>query len=316
MAYRLPPLSALRAFESAARHLSFKKAADELHVTPAAVSQQIKALESYLDMPLFRRLPRSQELTAEAQAMLPKIREGFDCLAAAVAISRSNRGGTLHVSAPPSLAARWLVPRLSRFSAAHPEVELRLSSSLDNIDAQDAPLALKQELLDPRDDHNELAIRFGTGRYPGYRVEQLLAPDYVLVCSPRLLSGPTPLLTPDDLRHQVLIHDESIADASVRPNWREWLRLARVSEVDASRGPRFSNTVLALEAVLDGQGVALVLQPLVTADVAAGRLVIPFAIPAPSAYAYFLVIPEALADRLPVVAFRAWLLEELARSPG
>lgn len=310
MTYRLPPLSVLRAFESASRHLSFKKAAEELHVTPAAISQQIKTLETYLGVPLFRRLTRALELTEHGEAMLPKVREGFDCLAAAVETTRRSRGGALTVTAPPTFASRWLLPRLPTFSAAHPDIELRLSSSSDTVDRRGDTLRLDTGGVDMREDASDVAIRYGTGLYPGHRVERILAPDYVPVCSPGLAGAPFPLREPADLRRHVLIHDETILDEERQPSWAEWLRLAGVDGVDARRGPRFSNAVLAVEAALAGQGVALAPRPLVEADLVAGRLLIPFAVAVPSPYAYFLVMPEAVAKRPTVAAFRAWLLAE------
>lgn len=315
MSYRLPPLSALRAFEAAARHLSFKRAAEELHVTPAAVSQQIKALEAYLGLTLFRRLTRALEVTPQGLVMLPKIREGFDCLAAAVESTRRSGDGVLTVNAPPSFASRWLVPRLPRFSAAHPEVELRLSSSVDTVDRRGETAVFEAGMVDPRDAASELAIRYGTGNYAGFRVEKIFAPDCVPVCSPRLPSAERPLAQPGDLRRHVLIHDETISDTERQAGWAQWLEAAGVpvggaAGADAQRGPRFSNAVLAVEAALDGQGVALALRPLVEADVAAGRLIMPFELTVPSPYAYFLVLPEAVAGRPSVAAFRAWLLSE------
>ena len=310
MSYRLPPLPALRAFEAAARHLSFKKAADELHVTPAAISQQIKLLESYLGLSLFRRLTRAIELTPPAIAMLPKIREGFDCLAAAVESTRRGGDGPLTVNAPPSFASRWLVPRLPRFAAAHPDIALRLSSSADTVDRQGGTVVFDDRLIDPRCAASEVAIRYGTGHYPGLRVEKIFAPDCVPVCSPRLPSREKPLDTPADLARHVLIHDETIGDEGHPPDWAQWLKTAGVAGVDARRGPRFSNAVLAVEAALDGQGVALALSPLVEAEVAAGRLLMPFALTTPSPYAYYLVMSEAMARRPSVAAFSAWLLEQ------
>ena len=295
MSYRLPPLPALRAFEAAARHLSFKKAADELFVTPAAISQQIKALESYLGVLLFHRLPRALELSEQGQAMLPKLREGMDCLAAAVEMAQQRPAGLLTVHAPPSFALRWLVPRLSRFAALHPEVELRLADDAGNIDGLGR--GPESVLTDPRDAGSAVAVRFGMGDYPGFSRDLLLAPEYVLVCSPGLLSRSAPFATAADLAQQVLIHDESIPDEAVRPSWDEWFRLAGVHGVDTSRGPRFSSAVLVLEAALGGQGVALSLWPLVEADVRAGRLLMPFPTVLPSRYVYSLVVPETLVER-------------------
>lgn len=308
MSYRLPPLPALRAFEAAARHLSFKRAAEELFVTPAAVSQQIKALESYLGAPLFRRLPRALELSGYGRAMLPKVRDGLDCLAAAVELVRVQPEGLLTVHAPPSFAQRWLVPRLSRFGAQHPDVELRLASDVCNIDGLGrGPESL---LTDPRDAGSAVAVRFGVADYPGFCRDLLLSPGYVLVCSPELLARTGPLPTPADLCQQVFIHDESIPDEAMRPSWAEWFRLAGVANVDTSRGPRFSSAVLVLEAALGGQGVALALWPLVEADVRSGRLVMPFSAVLPSRYVYSLVVPDVLTERPLVRNFRAWLLAE------
>ncbi|MGE5470868.1 MAG: transcriptional regulator GcvA [Bacteroidota bacterium] len=315
MTYRLPPLPALRAFEAASRHLSFKKAAEELHVTPAAISQQIKGLEDYLGILLFRRLTRALEITPQGQAMLPKIREGFECLAAAIDSTRQPGEGVLTVTAPPSFASRWLVPRLPRFAALHPEVKLRLSSSSDAVDRRGETRFVADEPADLRAATSTLAIRYGTGNYPGFHVEQILAPASVPVCSPQLPTAERPLATPADLCRHVLIHDETIDDEEHQPSWREWLAHAGVGGIDAERGPRFSNAVLAVEAALDGQGVALALKPLVEADVAAGRLVVPFDLSVPSPYAYFIVMRKVVADRDSAAAFRNWLLDEVRR-PG
>lgn len=316
MAYRLPPLSTFRTFEAAARHLSFKLAAEELHVTPAAVSQQIKALEGYLGVALFVRRPNVLRLTDDGHAMYPKIRAGLDSFAAGVEATQHRRAVALNVTAPPSFAARWLVPRLARFAAAHPEVALRISSNRDNIDGPHSQPAPPKELIDPRSDTSDVEIRYGTGHYPGYRVDKLLTPDYVLVCSPRLIDGTPPLHRPQDLAQQILLHDESIPVVDKRPSWPEWLRLAGADGVDSERGPRFSNSIMVIEAASDGQGVALALKPQVEADLAVGRLVTPFPISMPSAYAYYLVMAEAVAEQPTVVAFREWLRREFGTAYG
>lgn len=310
MEYRLPALNSLKAFESAARHLSFKKAAAELHVTPAAISHQIKALEDFLGTPLFRRLTRALELTEEGRAMLPKLKEGFECLAAAVEQARlHDGGGILAVCATPSFAARWLMPRLQRFTTAHPDIELRLTTSQANIDSRIDGTA-GSEPADPRTSGSDLEIRFGSGRYGSLRTERLFGVSFVAVCSPRLMEGEHALRTPGDLRHHVLIHDDTIPDLDERPNWGEWLARAGETGVEAVSGPHFSNSGLAIEAAIDGLGVALAPRPLVSADVAEGRLVVPFEIATPSRYAYWLVSAERTLERPAAKAFREWLLAE------
>lgn len=316
MAYRLPPLSTLRTFEAAARLLSFRKTADELHVTPAAVSQQIKTLESYLGVALFKRHPKALQLTEAGLAMFPRIRDGLDSFAAGIESTQRNQVQALNVTAPPAFATRWLVPRLARFSMAHPEVAIRITSNPGNIDGPQPELAMESELIDPRSDTCDISIRFGTGLYPGYHVDKIITPDYIMVCSPRLIAGDPPLRTPQDLACHILIHDESIPAVDKRPSWPEWLKLAGVADIDTERGPRFSNSLLALEAALEGQGLALVLTPQVETDLAAGRLVAPFSISMPSSYAYYLVMPEAVADQAVVLAFQAWLRAEIGEKYG
>lgn len=314
MNYRLPNLALLRTFEAAARHLSFKKAAEELCVTPAAVSQQIKALEAWLGRPLFHRMTRALALTEQGSTMLPKVREGFDCLVAALESTREAVAGPLTVTAPPSFASHWLVPRLPSFSSAHPDVALRLSSTPDAIDRRGEAAVVDRLKAGLRTAHSEVAILYGDGVYPGYIVEKLFAPDYVPVCTPALLTGAHALRVPTDLAHHVLIHDDTLHDAGHgadgRFGWAQWLARAGAGGIDASRGPRFANAALALAAALAGHGIALSSRPLVESRVADGSLAIPFDIPLPSPCAYYLVFNEMIAQRPAVVAFRAWLLAE------
>lgn len=309
MSYRLPPLSALRTFEAAARYQSFKRAAEALNVTPAAVSQQIRTLEDWLDVALFVRRPGAMQLTEAGAAMYPRIRDGLNSFAAAVDSVGKNLDRSLDVIAPPAFATRWLVPRLPRFSARHPAVAIRIVSDPGCIDGATSALAPSPT---PPEPGAAVSIRLGAGAYPGYQVDLLQTPHYVLACSPRLLAGEAPLRSPEDLRGMPLIHDESIPLPEHRPSWEEWFRLAGVSGVEVGRGPRFSNQILALEAALDGQGAALLLQPQIEAELAAGRLVTPFAICLRSAYSYYLLTPTPMAGHPAVVAFRQWLLAEAA----
>ena len=311
MPYRLPPLNSLRAFEAAARHLSFKNAAVELSVTPTAVSHQVKLLEEFLGLSLFRRLTRALELTAQGEAMLPKVREGLECFAAAVEHTQEHdSAGRLFVVSPPSFAARWLVPRLQRFTRAEPTLSLHLLSSLETIDDDPPSGAPGFENVDLREDDSQVVIRFGTGIYPGCRVDHIFGPDYIAVCSPRLLNAKLPLRKPADDKFHVLLHDDTIANERARPSWAEWLRQAGVTNVDSSVGPHFSDSGLALVAAVDGLGIALASKPLVAAEIAEGRLVAPFDISVGQQYAYYLVTPEAISARPLVEAFREWLLEE------
>lgn len=308
---RFPPLNALRAFEAAARHLSFKKAARDLHVTPGAVSHQVKLLEEHLGVALFRRLTRALELTSEAQAMLPKVREGLESLLAAVNTVRVREENlALTVMAPPNFAARWLVPRLSRFTQANPNVELHVASRANMIDGREnghiVPVA------DARDDAPLVMIRFGDGRYPGLEVQEVFSAVYVPVCSPKLLKGPHALRKPADLLHHTLLHDDTVIEEGARPDWQDFLDSLGLRDVDAARGPHFSDASLALEAAIEGMGVALAMKPLVTAEIEAGRLVVPFPVTAPTPYSYYVVTAEADADHPSVIAFRKWLLEEAA----
>ncbi len=300
MSARLPPLNALRAFEAAGRHLSLTRAAEELHVTPAAVSHQIKSLEDYLEVKLFRRLNRALLLTDAGQACLPGLRDGFERLAEAVEAARLQVARrALNVSVAPSFGAKWLVPRLDHFYAAHPGTDVRVDAST--------------RLVDPLREDIDLCIRYGQGSYPGLHVECLMADEVIPVCSPELLKGSSPLRTPADLRHQTLLHaDLPFKDGY--PDWRMWLAAAGVKNFDVERGPRFTMASMAVQAAIAGQGVALAGSVLVEDDVAAGRLVNPFELRFPVKFAYYVVCPEATVNQPRVVAFRNWLKEEAQTS--
>lgn len=316
---RLPPLNALRAFEAAARHLSFAMAAKELHVTPAAVSHQVKGLEEHLGMRLFRRLARGLELTRPGQALRPKLREGFGTLAEALEDLRALEDpGTLSVSVAPSFATRWLAPRLHRFVGAHPELDVRINASTRLIDPKKGELASGDAVAGSPVEDADIVVRFGTGDYPGFRVDRLMPVSVTPMCSPRLAAGEHPLRAPEDLRHHVLIHDNVSFDDG-GPLWDAWLRAAGAEGIDTSRGLHFNHAMLALEAAADGMGVALGMPVLAGADLAAGRLVAPLASALPLKFAYYVVSAEDTAGqngaRSDVAAFRDWLLEEAAREP-
>ena len=301
MERRLPPLNALRAFEAAARHLSLTRAAEELHVTPAAVSHQVKGLEAYLGVKLFRRANRSLLLTDAGQACLPGLHEGFDRLAEAIeAVRARDESGPLTVTVPPSFGAKWLVTRLDRFRQKHPGYDVRLDASMRLVD-------MMREGVD-------IAVRYGAGHYEGMRVDCLLDEVAIPVCSPRLLEGADPLRVHEDLCRHTLLHHMAPYQDDNYPDWRMWLQAAGVSGCELGRGPTFSMASMAVEAAIDGQGVALVGDVLVADDIAAGRLVRPFQLSFPGHFAYYIVCPLITAERPRVVAFREWLLEEARMS--
>ena len=295
---RLPPLNALRAFEAAARHLNFSRAADELAVTPGAVSQQIQNLEDYVGAALFKRTPKGLLLTDAAQTALPALREAFDRLAeAASLLTAAVDGRRLTVSVAPSFAAKWLVPRLGQFEAAHPQVDVWLSADMEVVD-----FALGEI---------DLAIRYGAGRYPGLEVVKLMSETVIAVASPELLEA-NPINTPGDLAQHILLHDGSPDADDSCPDWTMWLAARGVRDIDGARGPRFNQSSLVIEAAVGGRGVALAKRALAQADLDAGRLVTPFDIATAVDFAYYVVHPKA-KGRLPQVkAFVSWITAQAA----
>ncbi|MHA1536568.1 MAG: transcriptional regulator GcvA [Alphaproteobacteria bacterium] len=297
MSRRLPPLNALRAFEAAARHLSFTKAAGELHVTQAAISHQVKALEGWLGMALFHRINRGLRLTAEGQAYLQPLRDSFDSIdAATVRLLRVDAPRRLTVNTLDSFAAGWLVPRLRGFREAHPEIEVRVTTADEIVDIT-------------RSDH-DMAIRYGIGPWPGLHTVRLFDEEIYPVCSPKLIADGKPLREAADLARHTLLHDDMTV------NWRMWLRAAGVEGVDPERGPFYAHSFLVIQAAVNGEGVALGRSRLVSSEIAAGRLVKPFELSLPATFSYFMVTPEGEQDRPKVVAFREWLLAQVARDEG
>jgi LysR family transcriptional regulator, glycine cleavage system transcriptional activator len=309
--YRLPPLNALRVFEAAARHLSFKEAASELHITQAAVSHQVKSLEEYLGVELFRRAGRGVQLTEAARACLPRLREGFDALAAAVEMIRERGAETeLVITAPPVFTARWLMPRLADFSRREPKIEVRVVASSKMVDAGALDSSVLMNDLDLRDETSGVEIHLGSGDYPGYRADKLFEVSMAVVANPDLVKGDPPLKRLEDLAHHVLLHDDAMDLVAGGDAWRKWLEAARV-DVDGSRGPHFSSNILSLEAASQKLGVALALKPLVDADLASGRLCAPFDVEVKPQGSYWLVCPEVIAERPAVASFRRWLLKQI-----
>jgi LysR family glycine cleavage system transcriptional activator len=291
MRRRLPNLNALRAFEAAARHLSFTKAAAELNVTQGAVSHQVKALEADLGLSLLHRERQRLALTDAGRDLLEVTREAFDGLAAGTEnlLDRQN-AGVLTVSMSPNFAAKWLVPRLGRFVAAHPDIDLRVAASMQHVD-------FAREDVD-------LAIRHGEGLWPGLHVTRLCSEELFPVCSPKLANGSAPIRQPRDLRLHTLLHNDG------QQTWRQWLEAAGADEVDPSRGVTFNQASMAIDAAIDGQGVALSRSALVALDLLAGRLVRPFDIRFAAPFAYYVVCPKVAAKKPKIAVFRAWLIAE------
>jgi LysR family glycine cleavage system transcriptional activator len=315
MIYRLPPLNALRVFEAAARHLSFKEAANELSITQAAVSHQIKSLEDYLGVQLFKRAGRGVQLTEAARAALPRLRDGFDALAAAVEMIHVRADETdLQITAPPVFTARWLMPRLADFAKREPKIDVRVVSSSKMVDAGALDAAHLVANTDLRSETTGVEIHLGAGDYPGYRADRLFGVATVVVASPELVKGSPPLREPADLARHTLLHDDAMDLVAHGHAWQKWLDVAGVGDkVDGTRGPHFSTNILSLEAASQKLGVALALRPLVNADLASGRLCAPFDVALKPQSAYYLVCPEVIAERPAVVSFRKWLLQQAER---
>ena len=300
---RLPPLNALRAFEAVARHKSFRKAAEELYVTPAALTHQIKSLEELLGFPLFVRLARRIELTPAAQAALPRFQQGFEALAQAVAELRNHgQAPRLTVGATPTFVSRWLMPRLQRFLVQHPEIDVRLVASGQLINASAREIRSEDSAESNVD--ADIEIRFSNGRPEGQNVDLLFTVEVVPMCHPRLLTGPQPLRMPEDLSHQTLLHGDARVADRTRSAWARWLRRAGVTDVDPRRGLQLDHSTLALEAAADGLGVTLAMPLLAAAELAEGKVAVAFPMSLSLDNAYYSVVPDAAMRRPEVVAFR------------
>lgn len=296
MSQRLPPLNALRVFEAAARHLSFTRAAEELHVTQAAVSQQVRGLEEQLGVRLFRRLNRALLLTDAGQRYAVAVRGALAQIAEATAALRPAQGGddgTLTVSVMPSFAHKWLMPRLGRFLDRHPDISLRIHTSFEVVD-------FGREGID-------CALRQGTGAYDGLFVELLLAEDVTPVCAPAVAAR---LREPRDLLGETLLYDYGC-------DWIEWLAAAGVTGARLpKKGTEFFDSSMALQAAMDGRGVTLGRSGLAADDLRTGRLVAPFAVRIPYQYATWFVCPPGTESQPRVKALRDWLAEEAAAGGG
>lgn len=289
MAKRLPPLNAVKAFEAAARHLSFTRAAEELFVTQAAVSHQIKALEEFLGLKLFRRKNRALLLTDEGQGYFLDIKDIFIQLSDATdRLLARTAYGSLTVSTPPSFAIQWLVPRLAKFSEMNPDIDVRIKA----IDDEGSVLS----------DDVDVAIFYGLGQWAGLRADKLRNEVLTPVCSPLLLNGDKPLKSPEDLKYHTLLHDMN------RHDWQAWFKQCGINDINVNHGPIFSHSSLVLQAAVYGQGVALGFNVLAQPDIKAGRLVCPFPEVLVSKKAYYLVSHPSQAEVGKIAAFREWML--------
>ncbi len=294
MPRRLPPLNALRSFEAAARYESFTRAAEELHVTQSAVSQQVKALEAHLGVKLFNRERQRLKITPAGRDYLVEIREALDHVGAATErLMQRQSAGVLTVSTSQDFAAKWLVHRLARFAAAHPGIDLRVSATMHNVDFA-------------REDA-DVAVRHGDGNWPGLDATRLCAEQIFAVCSPKLLAGRDRLRRPADVLKWPLLRLEDQSKA-----WERWFALAGVAAPERLPGPVLNRASMLIDAAIDGQGVALARTTLAAWDLISGRIVTPFDLSWRPAGTYWIMSPRATAKVDKVSRFRDWLLGEAA----
>jgi LysR family glycine cleavage system transcriptional activator len=293
----LLPLNALRAFDAAARHMSFKLAADDLSVTPAAISQQIRSLEEFLDVELFRRTNRSLVLTDAAQLSLAPLKEAFEKMEYAVdIITESKSSNILKVSVSPSFASKWLVPRLASYYERRPDSIVKITASMTLTD-------FKAEDID-------LAVRYGSGGYNSLHSEEILRETVFPVCNPSLLNGAEQFDTVCKLLEQPLIHDDSFSEDNSAPSWSMWLKAAGVEVPGGLPAIHFNTHSLAIEAAVAGRGIALARSAIAEEDLKAGRLVKPFGDGVPVDFAHYIVCPEERLENERVRDFIEWLKEE------
>ncbi|MGI9367040.1 MAG: transcriptional regulator GcvA [Rhizobiaceae bacterium] len=299
MAYRLPSLNSLRAFEAAARLLSFQKAAEELFVTPSALSYQIRQLEDYVELPLFNRLNRAVTLTEAGERLYPDIHEGFEHFQRAVAsLKRATQDNVLVVSSGPAFAAKWLAPRVYRFVDTHPEIELRIAANL--------------KLVDFNTDEVDVAIRFGEGKYPGLHSEPLFNELTLPLISPILLDKFEGKFGHKEMHEVTLLHDDSTSFMTEAVGWSTWLEKEGLSDVDGTRGPRFNHADHGLDAAIDGAGIVLGRVSLAMRDIRSGRLIAPFDTYVQASAGFHFVTTENGLETPKIATFRNWLMAEVA----
>lgn len=297
---RLPPLNSLRAFEAAQRHMSFQKAAQELFVTPAALSYQIRQLEEYLNLKLFNRLNRAVELTVEGRMIAQGVEDSFALLSQTMMrLDRRKDDNVLVISAGPAFTAKWLTPRLYRFLNRWPDVDVRISASLKRVDLSAGDV--------------DIGLRFGTGKYEGCTSTKLLKECMTPMFSPQFLTGPKAIKTPADLAGHTLIHDDThvLAEMFALPDWKKWVHAAGVDNVvDVGKGIHFDIADHALDAAANGAGVVLGRTVLADGDIKSGRLVAPFDLRMKAEYAFYVVVAENRISETNIKRFTDWITEE------
>ncbi|MEM5529448.1 transcriptional regulator GcvA [Gammaproteobacteria bacterium AS21] len=292
MIRRMPPLNALKAFEAAARHLSFTKASEELSVTQAAISHQVRTLEEYFGIAMFNRSHQRLTLTAAGKAYLPKLTQAFDLVADGYKdLNKDKQFSILNIKAPSSFSVQWLVPRLTQFQITNPDVYIRLS-------AQDNDFDFFPEAFD-------IEIRYLLGEDDNPNSDLLFKEEIFPVCSPDLISGTNPLREPEDLASHTLLHINFYPE-----DWEMWLQQVGVSCVDCERGHRFDQSVLTLNAAAQGLGVAIGRTPIVNQQLTSGSLIEPFNNRLLSKGGYWLTVKTDLESRQHVDDFRSWILDE------
>ena len=296
---RLPPLKSLRAFEAAARHLSLSKAAEELFVTPGAISQQVKLLEQFLSVQLFERRHRQIVLTDAGKMLHPGISAAFDQILVSLStVEKFDQSRPLTVSSAPSFASKWLVPRLHRFNRKHQDIDVRFDTSTDLVDLIHGDI--------------EVGIRFGSGKYPDLVADFLMCQEVYPVCSPDMIDPAHPLKTPADLVHYPLLHYDYPQNDTSWPDWQMWLAAAGVNNVPFNRGPRFVQVDMLMAATTNGHGVALAGSVSAEDDIRSGRLIKVFNLTFPLSFSYYIVCHESRLADPRVKAFRQWLLDDIS----
>jgi LysR family glycine cleavage system transcriptional activator len=290
MARQLPPMNSLKTFEVAGRLLSFTRAAEELNVTQAAISHQVKVIEEYLGVTLFDRYPRRLSLTTQGKALLPEVIEAFDRVSSAISAVKLNQtSNMLSVRLAPSFAAKWLSPRLKYFWLQYPEINLNLYHAHPAVD-------FGREDID-------VAVTYGKGDWPGVVADPLLSLDFFPVCTPSFMNNDKPLRDINNLRYYTLLHDASYEC------WTDWVKLAELDDINTSKGTIIDDTNVLIQAALDGQGVVLGSSTFVQDHLDSGRLIKPFDITLRNDFAYYIVCPPDHLNNPAVRVFKDWLLE-------